>query len=94
MGNIVWKILSVAAALGASVVARKITDGTWKFVSGKESPENPEDPEIDVKEAVAFAVLSGAVIGLARMLANRQATRVYTKATGQLPKTLAKKGEN
>lgn len=94
MGNVMWKVLSVAAALGASVVARKVTDGTWKFVSGKESPNNPEDPDIDFKEALAFALLSGAVVGLSRMLANRQATKVYTKAAGHLPKDLAKKGDD
>ncbi|NLG20784.1 MAG: DUF4235 domain-containing protein [Actinomycetales bacterium] len=89
MGNLVWKLLATGAALGASVVARKLTDGTWKFVSGGDSPANPEDPDIDVKEAIAFAVLSGAIVGLSRMLANRQATKLYQKSTGHLPKALA-----
>lgn len=92
MGNVIWKLLSLGAAVGASVVARKITDGTWKFVSGGDSPTNPEDPDIEWKEAVAFALLSGAIVGLSRMLANRQATRLYTKSTGHLPPSVAKKG--
>lgn len=88
MGNLAWKLLATGAALAASVVARKLTDGTWKFVSGGDSPENPEDPDIDVKEAIAFAVLSGAIVGLSRMLANRQAAKLYQKSTGHLPKAL------
>ncbi len=91
MNNVLWKLLSVGAAAAASLVARKLTDGTWKFVSGGDSPQNVEDPDIDWKEAVTFALLSGALIGLSRMMANRQAARVFTKATGHLPPALAKK---
>lgn len=89
MGNVMWKIMAAGAAVGASVVARKVTDGTWKFVSGSDSPSNPEDPDIDIKEAIAFAVLSGVVVGLARMIANREATKLYKKSTGHLPKAVA-----
>ncbi|WP_151526460.1 DUF4235 domain-containing protein [Serinicoccus kebangsaanensis] len=81
MGNLVAKILTVGAVLAASTIARKATDGTWKFVTGNDSPTNPEDPEIDLKEAVAFAVLSGALVGLARMLANRESSKVIAKAS-------------
>lgn len=91
MNNVLWKLLSAGAAFGASIVARKLTDGTWKFVSGGDSPQNVEDPDIEWKEAVAFAVLSGALIGLSRMVANRQAAHLYTKATGKLPASLAKR---
>lgn len=83
MGNLVAKLATTAAAIGASVVARKMTDGTWKFVTGKDSPSNPEDPDIDIKEAIAFAVLSGALIGLARMLANRETTKLVAKSSGK-----------
>lgn len=83
MGNLVAKLATTAAAIGASLVARKLTDGTWKFVTGKPSPSNPEDPEIDLKEAIAFAVVSGVFVGLVRMLANRQTTRVLGKAQGK-----------
>ncbi|GGK79290.1 DUF4235 domain-containing protein [Ornithinimicrobium pekingense] len=85
MANLVPKLVTAAAAILASIVARKTTDGTWKFVTGSDSPENPEDPDIDLKEAIAFAVLSGAVVGLARMLANRQATRLVAKGQGKHP---------
>ena len=89
MGNLVAKLLTVAAAIGASSVARKTTDGTWKFVTGKDSPGNPEDPDIDFKEAVAFALLSGAIIGLARMLASRQTTKAVAAARGKSPQEVA-----
>lgn len=90
MSNIGWKILAAGAGLAAGVIAQKLTDGTWRFVSGAESPAQPEDPDVDWKEAVAFAVLSGAIVGLSRMFANRQAAKLYQKSTGHLPEPYLK----
>lgn len=89
MGNIVAKLATTAAAVGASFVANKLTNGTWKFVTGRDSPENPEDPDIDFKEAVAFAVLSGVIVGLARMIANRQSSRVIARASKKTSEQIA-----
>jgi Protein of unknown function (DUF4235) len=91
MSNLAWKIMATGAAVGASILARKVTDGTWKMVSGGDSPTNPEDPNIDWGEAIAFALLSGAIVGLTRMLANRNAAKLYEKSTGRLPEELVKK---
>lgn len=89
MGNIVAKIVTLGAAAAASFVAKKATDGTWSFVTGKNVPDNPDDPDIDIKEAILFAVLSGALIALARMLANRETTKVLAKAQRKSPEQLA-----
>lgn len=85
MGNIGWKLLAAGAGLAAGVVAQKLTDGTWRLVSGGDAPNQPEDPEVDWKQAAAFAVLSGAVVGLSRLLANREAAKLYRRSTGHLP---------
>ncbi|MFK5690768.1 DUF4235 domain-containing protein [Ornithinimicrobium sp. LYQ92] len=89
MGNIVAKLATTAAAVGASFIAHKLTNGTWKFVTGRDSPENPEDPDIDFKEAVAFAVLSGVIVGLSRMIANRQSSKVIARASGKSSEQVA-----
>lgn len=89
MANLVAKAVTAGAAVVAALVARKTTDGTWKFVTGSDSPQNPDDPDIDLKEAIAFAVLSGALVGLARMLANRQTTRLMAKASKKSPERVA-----
>lgn len=89
MGTLAAKLLTAGAAVLAGIVAKKTTDTTWKFVTGSDSPENPDDPDIDIKEAVAFAVLSGVIVGLARMVANRQATRLVAKGSGRSPQRVA-----
>ncbi len=89
MANLVPKLVTTGAAIFAGILAKKTTDSTWKFVTGSDSPENPDDPDIDLKEAIAFAVLSGIIVGLARLAANRQATRLIAKGAKKSPEQVA-----
>lgn len=90
MGDKLWKLATTGAAIGSGIFAKKITETTWKFITGGDSPTNPEDPDIDWGEAVAFALLSGAIVQLIRMMVNRQSTKAFQKSTGRLPKSVAK----
>ena len=65
--------------------ARKGLNTSWKAATGKNPPENPADPDVDVWEAVAWAIVSGVAIGVARMLAQRKAASYYARSTGHLP---------
>lgn len=92
-GSKVWSAFSLAAALGAAAVARKTLDKSWKVATGKKPPENPADPDVEIWEAVSWAVVTGAFIALARMLAQRKAASYYTRSTGHLPPDLKRDGE-
>ena len=85
-----WSLLSLVTVLGAAAVAKKALQGSWKAATGKNPPANPADPDVDVMEAVAWAAVSGALIGLARMFAARRAAGYYAKSTGHLPPGLQK----
>jgi hypothetical protein len=87
-GSKVWTVFSLVSALGAAALARKALDKSWTVATGKKPPENPADPDVDVKEAVAWALFTGAFIALARMLAQRRAASYYTRSTGHLPPDL------
>ena len=63
-------MFSLVAALAAAAIAKKTLNSSWRAATGKNPPENPADPDVDVWEAVLWAAVSGTVIGLARMLAN------------------------
>ncbi|WP_210441040.1 DUF4235 domain-containing protein [Nocardioides xinjiangensis] len=81
----VWTIFSLASALGAASIARKGIDKAWKMSTGKNPPENPADPDVSVGEAVAWAAVTGALVALARMFAQRRAAGYYTRSTGHRP---------
>ena len=92
MGALAWKVLGTGAAIGAAAVARRLVTSGWTATTGKEPPANPEDPEVSWPEAVGWAVVSGALIGVARLLATRKAAAYYTKSAGHRPKGLQKVG--
>ena len=89
----VWSIFSTVAALGAAALAKKGLDSAWKAATGKNPPINPADPDVDVREAVAWAVASGTFVALAKMAAQRRAANYYAKSTGHLPPGLRKDNE-
>ena len=86
----VWTTFSIAAALGAAAVAKKAVDGGWRAATGKNPPVNPADPDVDLWEAVAWAAVSGTLIALAKMFAQRRAASYYARSTGHLPPGLQK----
>ncbi len=86
----IWSVFSLVSALGAAALAKKGLNTTWKAATRKQPPENPADPDVALREAVAWAVFSGAIVGLARMLAQRRAASYFARSTGKLPPDLRK----
>lgn len=89
----IWSAFSVVAGLTAVALAKKAVDASWTVATGKKPPENPADPDVDVWEAVSFALVTGMAVGLARMLAQRRAASYYVRSTGHLPPELAADGQ-
>jgi hypothetical protein len=85
MGSLAWKVLGTGSAVLAAAVMDRALTLVWRTATGVQPPENPEDPDTGWGEAVAWAALSGALIGLARLAATRQAAAYYRRSTGELP---------
>ena len=89
-GSKVWTVFSLVSALAAAAIAKKGLNTSWRAATGKNPPENPADPDVDVWEAVLWAAVSGTFVALARMLAQRKAAGYYLKSKGHLPPQLQK----
>ena len=89
-GSKLWTVFSLVSALGAAALAKKALDTGWKTATGKHPPENPADPDVRMAEAVAWAVVSGTFVALARMLAQRRAADYFRRSAGHLPPQLQK----
>lgn len=82
-----WTVVRLAAMLAAGFLVERIVTTGWQAASGHQPPTDPEDIDSHAGEVVLYAVLSGALIALARVLAIRGAARAYTKYTSKpLPK--------
>jgi Protein of unknown function (DUF4235) len=88
VGPLAWRVIGTGSAVLAAAAAQKALSAAWKLATGDDPPTVPEDPETEWAEAIAWAALSGAVLGLARLLATRRAAQYYIKSTGELPKAL------
>ena len=85
-----WGIFSMVSALLAATAVRRGLNTTWKAATGKKPPSNPADPDVNLREAIAWAALSGVAVGVSRMLAQRKAASYYARSTGHLPPPLKK----
>lgn len=86
-GKAGYKVIAAIAAVLGALVARKSLTLAWKIATGNEPPENPEHPTVTWPEAVSWAVVSGAVMGLARLAARKKVAASFHRSTGAPPPT-------
>jgi hypothetical protein len=77
--------LGTAVSIGAGLLASKIVDVVWKKTTGKDSPKRDDDMENSLRSTLVFAVVSGAVSAIIRVLSQRgtqHAIARYSKTRG------------
>jgi hypothetical protein len=83
--QIAWKVVGLVAAITAGIAAKKVATTAWEKGTGSPPPANPESPDTTWAQALGWAVATGAVVGVARMLASRKLADYWRKSTGHLP---------
>jgi hypothetical protein len=83
--ELVWKLLATAAAVGAGIAARNVATAGWKRTVGGEPPTNPADPATSWQEALGWSILTGVLVGTARLFARRSAAGLWRRRRGDLP---------
>ncbi|WP_435200923.1 DUF4235 domain-containing protein [Janibacter sp. GS2] len=83
----VWKLLGAGSAIMAGIVANKVITEVWKK-AGRDTEIDPTNPDTSLGEAIAYAVLAGVAVGLARTMTTRQAAAIYKRSAGHLPKPM------
>src|SRR3982751_6167205 len=84
-----WGAFSLVSALLAATAARKALNASWYAATGKPPPANPASPDVEMREALTWAAVSGTIVAVARMLATRRAAQYYARSTGHLPPGVA-----
>lgn len=83
-----WNGVASAAAIGAVVATKPLIERIWTLVAGHEPPGNPAAEEVAWRDAILWAVITGAVVGLIRLVAQRSAAGAWQRARGQYPAAL------
>jgi low affinity Fe/Cu permease len=74
-GNFGSKAVSAVVGAAAAFVARKAITFAWTKATGKEPPGKAEDPDVAIGEALAWTIVIGIGVAVARLLAVRLASR-------------------
>ena len=74
-GDFGSKAVASLAGAAAAFVARKVIIFAWTKATGKEPPGKAEDPDVAIGEALAWTVVLGIGVAVARVLATRLVNR-------------------
>ncbi|HEX5366895.1 MAG TPA: DUF4235 domain-containing protein [Acidimicrobiales bacterium] len=85
----VWDGVATMAAVGAVAMTRPLIERAWRAAFRAEPPGNPAHEDVAWRDALLWAVLTGAVVGLVRLVAQRVAAGAWAKARGGYPRALA-----
>lgn len=77
--DMVTKVAVTLGAVAAAMVARKVLAVGWKGVTGHEPPSDPRSQDTDWQVAALWAIASGALIGVARLAAERKVASTLTR---------------
>jgi hypothetical protein len=79
------KAVTAVAGAAAAFVARKAIIFVWTKATGREPPGKAEDPDVAIGEALAWTIVLGIGVAVARVLAVRFATRQSAKRLAPPP---------
>lgn len=57
--------------IGATLLTRKTTASAWSAVTKEPAPRDQSNRAVDMEDAIAWALVSGAAVGFARLLVRR-----------------------
>lgn len=69
--KLIGGVAATLLLMATSAVARRGTEKSWKMIAGTNPPTDDSNREVDLKEAASWALVSGAAVGLARLLVRR-----------------------
>lgn len=84
-GKGAWKVMDRSTSIVAGLVATRASTIAWRAVTGKKPPTSGRHPDVGTREAVAWAVVGGALVELVKVGVRRSAATYWVRSTGRLP---------
>lgn len=69
--KMLWSMAGYTAVIGASLLTRHTAREAYRKTAGAAPPENPGRRDTHWREALAWGMASGALVGMARVVGNR-----------------------
>ncbi|MGJ9412512.1 DUF4235 domain-containing protein [Aeromicrobium sp. CF4.19] len=84
-GRGAWKVMDRGSTVAAGLLAREVSQLAWRAATGRKPPVAGRNPEVETREAVAWAVVGGALVELVKLLVRRWTAGYWVRSTGSLP---------
>lgn len=84
-GRGVWKVMDRGSTIAAGLLAHRVSATAWRAATGRKPPTNGRHPDVGTGEAVAWAVVGGALVELVKIVVRRGTSTYWVKSTGNLP---------
>ncbi len=81
--NVDPRIVQTAAVVVGGMLANKLVAVLWRTATGRPAPTDPSHPDLDMREAITYAVFSGTLIAIIRLIAVRSAARYFLVPSGR-----------
>ena len=85
----VWNAVASGAAIGAVAASKPALERSWRLIFRSDPPGNPAHHDVAWRDAVLWALLTGALVGVIRLVAQRAAAGAWYRVTGDYPEALA-----
>jgi hypothetical protein len=73
----VFTALALVAAIGAAAASRNLLKSGWRATTGTEPPISPESDDATWVQALTWGVITGAIIGIVRVLSRQGAASLH-----------------
>lgn len=84
-GKGAWRLMDRGSSVVAGLLAQRAATIAWRGVTGKKPPTSGRHPEVGTGEAMAWAVIGGALVELIKVGVRRGTATYWVKSTGNLP---------
>lgn len=92
-GKIGWKVTTIAVGIPVGIAAKKGVERAWLALRPENPPTKARDPNVDWRDAVIWAVLSGVGVALAQLATTKGAATLWRNLIGAEPPVDTEKPE-
>jgi hypothetical protein len=85
----VWNAVASGAAIASVVVSKPLLERVWRVTFRSDPPGNPAHHDVAWRDALLWALITGALVGVIRLVAQRAAAGAWYRVTGDYPEALA-----
>ena len=84
-----WNSVAAGSAIAGVALTKPLVERGWRLAFRSDPPGNPADPDVAWRDALIWAMVTGAVVGLIRLFAQRLAAAAWHRAKGSYPNSLS-----